>query len=128
MCPGSSDPFYIVTYYIKWVTISWTYCGLLNIFWPKVIGCVLRPAGVVPLIETVQTRLLSLELLNYYLTLTISTVCPGSSGKFCILCINHDNSLGHLIKSYARISIKISPFYKIRIHQNCQIHVLYFIN
>ena len=23
--PGSSDPFYIVTYYIKWVTISWTY-------------------------------------------------------------------------------------------------------
>ena len=25
MCPGSSDPFYIVTYYIKWVTTSWTY-------------------------------------------------------------------------------------------------------
>ena len=24
MCPRSSDPFYIVTYYIKWVTISWT--------------------------------------------------------------------------------------------------------
>ena len=22
---GSSDPFYIVTYYIKWVTTSWTY-------------------------------------------------------------------------------------------------------
>ena len=26
VCPGSSDPFYIVTYYIKWVTTSWTYC------------------------------------------------------------------------------------------------------
>ena len=25
VCPGSSDPFYIVTYYIKWVTISWTH-------------------------------------------------------------------------------------------------------
>ena len=25
VCPGSSDPFYIVTYYIKWVTTSWTY-------------------------------------------------------------------------------------------------------
>ena len=24
VCPGSSDPFYIVTYYIKWVTTSWT--------------------------------------------------------------------------------------------------------
>ena len=24
MCPGSTDPFYIVTYYIKWVTTSWT--------------------------------------------------------------------------------------------------------
>ena len=26
VCPGSSDPFYIVTYYIKWDTTSWTYC------------------------------------------------------------------------------------------------------
>ena len=26
MCPRSSDPFYLVTYYIKWVTTSWTYC------------------------------------------------------------------------------------------------------
>ena len=25
VCPGSSDLFYIVTYYIKWVTTSWTY-------------------------------------------------------------------------------------------------------
>ena len=25
ICPVSSDPFYIVTYYIKWVTTSWTY-------------------------------------------------------------------------------------------------------
>ena len=26
VCPISSDPFYIVTYYIEWVTTSWTYC------------------------------------------------------------------------------------------------------
>ena len=25
ICPWSSDPFYIVTYCIKWVTTSWTY-------------------------------------------------------------------------------------------------------
>ena len=25
VCPGSSDPFYIVSYYIKWVTTSWTH-------------------------------------------------------------------------------------------------------
>ena len=25
VCPGSSDPFYVVTCYIKWVTTSWTY-------------------------------------------------------------------------------------------------------
>ena len=24
-CPRSSDPIYIVRYYIKWVTTSWTY-------------------------------------------------------------------------------------------------------
>ena len=25
ICPGSSDPFYIVSYYINWVTTSWTH-------------------------------------------------------------------------------------------------------
>ena len=25
VCPGSSDPFYIVSYYINWVTTSWTH-------------------------------------------------------------------------------------------------------
>ena len=25
ICPASSDPFYIVSYYIKWVTTSWTH-------------------------------------------------------------------------------------------------------
>ena len=25
VCPVNSDPFYVVTYYIKWVTASWTY-------------------------------------------------------------------------------------------------------
>ena len=29
--PGSRDPFYIVTYYKKWVTPSWTYCNMLHI-------------------------------------------------------------------------------------------------
>ena len=24
VCPRSSDPFYIISYYIKWVTTSWT--------------------------------------------------------------------------------------------------------
>ena len=34
MCPGSSDPYYIVTYYIKWVTTSWTYCSKFRILFP----------------------------------------------------------------------------------------------
>ena len=25
VCPRSSDPLYLVSYYIKWVTTSWTY-------------------------------------------------------------------------------------------------------
>ena len=25
VCPVSSDPFYVVTYYIKWVTTYWTH-------------------------------------------------------------------------------------------------------
>ena len=33
VCPGSSDPFYIASYYVNWFTTSWTYsmkipCGI----------------------------------------------------------------------------------------------------
>ena len=28
MCPRSSDPFYVVTYYIKWVTSSLTHSSI----------------------------------------------------------------------------------------------------
>ena len=31
ICPRSSDPFYIVSYFIKWVTTSWTH----SIGWRK---------------------------------------------------------------------------------------------
>ena len=39
VCPGSSDPLYIVTYYIKWVTTFWTHSTLkiplfLDLVWP----------------------------------------------------------------------------------------------
>ena len=29
VCPRSSDPFYVVTYYIKWVTTSWIYSTMV---------------------------------------------------------------------------------------------------
>ena len=28
VCPGSSDPFHIVKYYLKWVTTSWTHSSI----------------------------------------------------------------------------------------------------
>ena len=28
VCPGSTDPIYIVRYYIKWVTTTLTYCSV----------------------------------------------------------------------------------------------------
>ena len=31
ICPRSSGPFYIVTYYIKWVNTSWTYSMVIYI-------------------------------------------------------------------------------------------------
>ena len=31
VCPRSSDPFYVVTYYIKWATTSWT--DSASIYW-----------------------------------------------------------------------------------------------
>ena len=35
VCPRSSDPFPIVSYYIKCVTTSWTYC-IANFFKPNI--------------------------------------------------------------------------------------------
>ena len=35
MCPRSSDPFYVVTYYLKWVTTSWTYSILTILEWTR---------------------------------------------------------------------------------------------
>ena len=32
VCPRSSDPFYVVTYYVKWVTTSWTYSIIHDVF------------------------------------------------------------------------------------------------
>ena len=31
VCPRSRDPFYIVSYYIKWVTTSWTFSTIYDI-------------------------------------------------------------------------------------------------
>ena len=31
VCPRSNDPFYVETYYIKWVTTSWTYSTKLDV-------------------------------------------------------------------------------------------------
>ena len=30
VCPRSSGPFIVVTFYIKWVTTSWTYIKRIN--------------------------------------------------------------------------------------------------
>ena len=32
VCPGSSDPFHIVTYYMKWVTTSWTHSMVYELY------------------------------------------------------------------------------------------------
>ena len=35
VCPRSSDPFYVVSYYIKWVTTSWTHSMKLRLKYAK---------------------------------------------------------------------------------------------
>ena len=37
VCPRSSDPFYIVSYYINWVTTSWTHST--SIEWYLITRC-----------------------------------------------------------------------------------------
>ena len=68
ICPGSSDPFYIVSYYIKWVTTSWTYS----------------------IDESVEKRALNPQLVNTRWLIgqccaPAVTVCPRSSDPFYIV-------------------------------------------
>ena len=58
ICPGSSDPFYIVPYYIKWVTTSWTHS--MHHFSPK-------------------------KEKDLILKINVYTICPGSSDPFYIV-------------------------------------------
>ena len=39
VCPRSLYPFYIVTYYIKWVTTLWTYCRIVGCNWLRQALC-----------------------------------------------------------------------------------------
>ena len=56
MCPRRSDPLYVVSYYIKSVTSSWTYSSIKNV---------------------------SLLLGHTYILLVLTyTICPGSSDPF----------------------------------------------
>ena len=37
VCPRSSDPFYIVSYYLKWVSTFWTYSMCLLILYVQAV-------------------------------------------------------------------------------------------
>ena len=39
VCPGSSDPFYIVSYYIQWVTTAWTH-SILHLDFPFLLNSI----------------------------------------------------------------------------------------
>ena len=75
--PNSYAALYVVVVYH--VTIVAIRHGLLKEFWPLVLGCVLSTAGS-SIIWNYADPLTSLELLNYYLTLAMS------SSRFCIVC------------------------------------------
>ena len=45
VCPWSSDPFYIVTYYMKWETTSWT-DGKINRTWIRQSRKINQPIGI----------------------------------------------------------------------------------
>ena len=38
VCPRNRDPFYIVTYYIKWITTSWTDGITANVLYKHMLG------------------------------------------------------------------------------------------
>ena len=51
VCPGNSDPFNLVSYYIKWVTTSWTHSNTIENISRHQLGCLGKS---LKLIETTQ--------------------------------------------------------------------------
>ena len=98
ICPRSRDPFYIVTYYIKWVTTSWTISTILKI-WILFYICVLvwflicvekiiiilRQGSL----HAVRRSVRLLEPLDpksrKAMVCTVHTMCPRSSYPFYIV-------------------------------------------
>ena len=62
MCPGSGDPFYVVTYYIELVTTSWTYSSLLFLTNEK--------CGIIVKHQALLEYLLHATVQAYYLSLS----------------------------------------------------------
>ena len=65
MCPRSSDPFYIVIYYIIWVTTSWTYSMITaNMDGAFVYLCLSLIINNVDLDNWICAKVFFIELLN----------------------------------------------------------------
>ena len=70
VCPGSSDQFYVVTYYIKRVTTSWTYSMILLLsvysLLDKVLvaPCILGPLAPAPTSISITLIITLLPIIN----------------------------------------------------------------
>ena len=56
VCPRRRDPFNIVSYYIKWVTTSWTHSICILKMWIRNTGCIERASGPINGTFTIRTR------------------------------------------------------------------------
>ena len=63
VCPSSSDPFYILSYYINWVTTSWTYSIFKKILFQ-----------------------ISLKVFKFYFTLFSRSFCKETLSYFLSTC------------------------------------------
>ena len=107
VCPRSSDPFYIVSYYIKWVTTSWSYSmfnyqkgywynlllwGLGKVVWHACIESVLT---VIPLMYTP----FSPSLFSYLFLLYIFPLFLSLFSSFLLFISSFDASFSEFLNS-----------------------------
>ena len=84
--PRSSDPFYKVTYYIKWVTTSWTHSTLrLSTALSRTIVSSTLASDSVLQYHQVFFSFSLFFLLSLFNLLKLRTICPRSSDQFYVL-------------------------------------------
>ena len=81
VCPRSSDPFYIETYYINWVTTSWTYSKsvkIISMIFLSESGSYSKIGNLITLGHLFTSRCIGASKISFYIKENINVLSDNN--------------------------------------------------